>query len=148
MVAGTDGNVGENAVQPDVTVIVAVYNCEAYVGECLESLRSQTRGDFECIVVDDASTDDSVEAVRAQIADDGRFTLIEKAENGGPGAARNEALGCARGRYVMYVDADDRLHVSMIEKLARCLNENRADAAMCGFVDYPHGAPVKKGLFS
>ena len=127
MVAGTDGNVGENAVQPDVTVIVAVYNCEAYVGECLESLRSQTLGGFECIVVDDASTDGSVEAVRAQIAGDGRFTLIERTENGGPGAARNEALGRARGRYVMYVDADDRLVSDALEKLVSRADEQELD---------------------
>lgn len=113
----------ENTGMPDVTVIVASYNCEAYVGECLESLRTQTLGSFECIVVDDASTDGSVAAVRAQIANDARFTLIERAENGGPGATRNEALDRARGRYVMYVDADDRLTADALEKLVA-----RADA--------------------
>ena len=102
---------------PDVTVIVAAFNCEGYVGEFLESLRGQTLESFECIVVDDASTDDTVAAVRAAITGDERFTLIERVENGGPGAARNEALDRACGRFVMYVDADDRLVSDALAKL-------------------------------
>ena len=105
------------ADRPAVTVIVAAYNCEDYVAECLLSLQEQTYGDFECIVVDDCSTDSTVDAVRMCMEGDSRFSLIESATNGGPGAARNKALDRARGEYVMYVDADDRLAHDGLRKL-------------------------------
>ena len=102
---------------PAVTVIVAAYNCEDYIGECLLSLQEQTFADFECIVVDDCSTDDTVDAVRMCMEGDDRFALIALTKNGGPGAARNAALDRARGEYVMYVDADDRLAHDGLRKL-------------------------------
>ena len=78
---GLEDTMSEGTRNPDVTVIVAVYNCEPFVRECLESLKAQTLRDFECIVVDDASTDGSVQAARACIGDDERFQLIELAEH-------------------------------------------------------------------
>ena len=113
----------ESAELPDVTVLVAAYNCEAYVAECLESLRAQTLSNFQCIVVDDASTDGTVSAAREAIGADARFSLYEMGENAGPGATRNKALEHACGRYVMYVDADDRLVADALAKLV-----TRADA--------------------
>ena len=118
-----DGIIGETASLPDVTIIVAAYNCEAYIADCLESLRAQTLATFECIVVDDASTDATVLAARREVDGDARFSLCKRDENGGPGAARNMALDRARGRYVLYVDADDRLVSDALEKLVA-----RADA--------------------
>ena len=102
---------------PAVTIMVACYNCESFINECLDSLKAQTYGDFEAIVVDDCSTDGSVEAVRAAIAADDRFSLVQLAENSGPGAARNAAIERSRGEYIMYVDADDRLAIDALEKL-------------------------------
>ena len=100
-----------------VTIIVAAYDCEDYIGECLESLKGQTWEDFEVIVVDDASTDATAAAARTCVADDARFSVLERAVNGGPGAARNAALDRARGEYVMYVDADDMLESDGLRKL-------------------------------
>lgn len=104
---------------PAVTVVVAAYNCERYVRECLQSLREQTFGDFEAIVVDDASTDSTVHVVRAFLDETGdtRFTLVLSERNAGPGAARNKALDRAAGEYVMYVDSDDRLARNALEML-------------------------------
>lgn len=112
---------------PAITVIVASYNCESYVGECLESVRAQTLRDFECIVVDDASTDATVGAARAAIAGDARFQVIQRTENGGPGAARNVALDCARGTYVMYVDSDDCLVPQALERIVGRMREQQLD---------------------
>lgn len=130
-----------------ISVIVPVYNVAAYLGECIDSILAQTYRELEIILVDDGSTDGSGEICDEYAARDARIRVIHQ-PNGGVSCARNAGLAACTGELIGFVDADDRLHVSMIEKLARCLNENRADAAMCGFVDYPHGAPVKKGLFS
>ena len=102
---------------PAVTVMVACYNCADYVGECLESLKAQTFGDFEVIVVDDCSSDKSLEVVRACAAGDDRFEVVQLFENRGPGGARNVAIDRAKGEYVMYVDADDRLAANALERL-------------------------------
>ena len=112
---------------PAVTVMVAAYNCEEFVAECLDSLKSQTYGDFEAIVVDDASTDGTVRAVRDCVGADQRFRVVECASNGGPGAARNRALELARGEFVMYVDADDLLVSDALEKLVGRARYQRLD---------------------
>ncbi|MFW2851522.1 glycosyltransferase family 2 protein [Sphingomonas sp. TX0543] len=90
---------------PTVSVIMAAYNGAALIGETLESLAAQTLGDFEAIVVDDCSTDDTLAMLRAW--PDARVRVIALAENGGPVRARNRAFAEARGRYVAALDQDD-----------------------------------------
>ena len=100
-----------------ITVIVPVYNCESYVAECLDSLKSQTMRDFEVLVVDDGSTDGSLDAARACIGDDGRFVLLPQKENRGLSAARNCGMDHARGDYLVFLDGDDRLAPDALQKL-------------------------------
>ncbi|MFT3975909.1 MAG: glycosyltransferase family A protein [Sphingomonas bacterium] len=90
---------------PAVSVIMAAYNGAALIGETLESLAAQTMGDFEAIVVDDRSTDDTLAVLRAW--PDRRVRVIALEENGGPVRARNRAFAEARGRYVAGLDQDD-----------------------------------------
>jgi hypothetical protein len=113
----------DEVADPMVTVIVAAYNCKDYIGECITSLRAQTLESFECIIIDDASDDGTIRAAAKAIDGDGRFSAYTMGGNVGPGAARNQALAKARGRYVMYVDADDSLVPRALEKLVA-----RADA--------------------
>ena len=125
---------------PAVTVMVSLYNCEEFIGECIESLKSQSYGVFEAIIVDDASTDGSIERAKKAIGGDGRFTLVCKDANEGPGAARNMALDRARGEYVMYVDADDLLASGALEKLlcrARRQNLDELHFAAQSFFEGP-----------
>ena len=87
-----------------VTTIVPAYNAERYLAEALESLREQTYQDFEVVIVDDGSTDGTVEVANAFL--DERTRLIRK-ENGGCASARNAGLKEARGHYISFLDADD-----------------------------------------
>jgi hypothetical protein len=94
---------------PTVSVIIPVYNRARLVREAVESVRAQTFGDFELIVVDDGSTDETP-AVLAEIAastPDGRLRVRRIAHDGHPGAVRNRAAEQARGRYLAFLDADD-----------------------------------------
>ena len=91
---------------PRVSVLVAAYNGEAFVGEALASLGAQTFRDFEVIVVDDGSTDGTAALVAKLATRDERFRLIRQA-NGGTQAARNAALAGARGAWVALLDQDD-----------------------------------------
>ncbi|MCL1594896.1 MAG: glycosyltransferase, partial [Actinomycetia bacterium] len=94
-------------VAPVLSVIVSCFNEESFVSEALDSILQQSFEQWECIVVDDASTDRSVDRIVETTAGDHRFRLIESAQNRGVSAARNAGMAEARGRYVIFHDADD-----------------------------------------
>ncbi|MCL1799734.1 MAG: glycosyltransferase [Eggerthellaceae bacterium] len=113
---------------PKITVVVPLYNCEPYIGECLESLVRQSLPDFEVICVDDASTDGSLGKARACAGADPRFSFVALEENRGQSAARNAALGLAQGDYIVFLDSDDYLVDDALEKLvARATAQNLDD---------------------
>ena len=89
------------------SLIVPVFNASRYLRECLDSIRSQTYGSWECICVDDASTDGSSEILQQCASDDNRFRVVSLPRNGGVSAARNCGLDCVHGEYIGFVDADD-----------------------------------------
>ena len=94
---------------PAVSVIIPVYNCAAYLPECLDSVIAQTESSWEIICVDDGSTDDSVSVLREyERSLGGKLRIIEQ-ENAGCACARNRAIPLARGSYLMFLDADDFL---------------------------------------
>lgn len=136
-----------NAVNKLLSVIIPVYNVAPYLDDCLASVCAQTYRNIEIIVVDDGSTDGSGAICDAWREKDSRIRVIHQ-PNAGVSAARNAGLDVCTGQLISFVDADDWLDGQMMEKLVACLKENGADAAMCGFVDYPHGAPVEKGVFA
>lgn len=115
------------------SVIVPVYNVEAYLPACMESLLKQDCKDMEILLVDDGSTDGS------GMLCDGYETAYPEAvrvihqENGGLGAARNSGLREARGEYVLFVDSDDWLHPDTLSVLSRQIDEQDADMYIFGF---------------
>lgn len=109
------------------SVIVALYNCEPYIEECLRSLAMQTHRDFETIVVDDYSTDNGLAVARACVEGDERFRFLQMEHNSGQGAARNRALDEARGDVIVLLDADDLLDEHALERIAVRFEEQRLD---------------------
>ena len=125
------------------------FNAASVVAASIRSVVAQGYVDWELIVVDDHSSDDTAPAVQALAAEDGRIRLIRLPENGGPAVARNTAIAAARGRYLAFLDSDD---VWLPSKLARQLEFMRktgaafsygayykidADGRRCGRVDVP-----------
>lgn len=110
---------------PVVSIIVPVYNVEAYIEECLESIINQTYQQLEIIVVDDGSTDKSNELVKTYLSDK-RIRFIEQ-ENKGLSGARNSGLKVATGKYVLFVDSDDYIRVNMLTELVSRIEESKAD---------------------
>lgn len=100
-----------------VSIIVPMYNAERYIGEAIKSVLDQTYPHFELIIVDDASTDRSVEIIRS--FNDDRIQLIQHDKNRGPGAARNTAIEAAQGDWIAILDADDQWLPQRLEKLMR-----------------------------
>jgi CDP-glycerol glycerophosphotransferase len=112
----------ETSPAPRLSVVVPIYNVERYLAECLESVAAQAFGDFECVMVDDGSTDSSAEIARRWAAGDGRFRLVQQA-NQGLGGARNTGVRHARGEYLAFLDSDDlvppdsyRLMIATLER--------------------------------
>lgn len=98
------------------SIIVPVYNVEAHIGRCLDSILGQTVSDFEVICVDDGSTDGSSDILARYTAGDARIRVMSQ-ENAGPSKARNRGLSQARGSYVWFVDADDSIAATALERL-------------------------------
>lgn len=99
---------------PAISVIIPVYNVEAYLRRCLDSLLNQTFQDWEAVCVDDGSTDGSPAILDEYAARDARFRVVHK-PNAGVSAARNDALPLLRGEYTLIMDSDDFLHPQLME---------------------------------
>ena len=93
---------------PAISVVMAAYNGAGLIEDTIASVLAQDFADFELIVVDDASTDDTLDRLRA--IDDPRLIVIASPANGGPVVARNRAFAAARGRYIVGLDQDDLCH--------------------------------------
>lgn len=114
-----------------ISIVVPVYNADAYIKQTMEMVRRQTYTDWELILVDDCSTDRSREVIEAELAarPDERIRLIKKEHNEGAARARNTGVDQAAGRYIAYLDADDVWKADKLEKELEFLK--RRDA---GFV--------------
>ncbi|MGL5384028.1 MAG: glycosyltransferase family 2 protein [Culicoidibacterales bacterium] len=108
--------------QPLVSVIVPVYNCEQYLQRCLDSVLGQTYKKLEVILVDDGSSDKSLAILKENEKLDSRLKVC-KQTNSGPSAARNQGLNICSGKYILFVDADDFIETTMIEKLTAVSDE-------------------------
>lgn len=118
---------------PKISVIIPMYNVENYVGECLDSLLAQTFKDFEVIIVDDCSTDDSrgiVKGYRPKFK--GRLRLVESEKNsGGCAVPRNIGMKYAGGKYLFFLDSDDLIIKTAFEKLYSVAESFDADVVQC-----------------
>lgn len=133
---------------PLVSVVVPMFNERRFVAETIESLKRQTLENFEAIIIDDASTDDSMAVAKAAVADDPRFRLVRHASNAGLSAARNTGLRLARAPLITFLDSDDMLFPDALEirrdRLieAQSQDSGRASAiggAFCGMISSSEG---------
>ncbi|MBR2684403.1 MAG: glycosyltransferase [Atopobiaceae bacterium] len=122
-----------------ISVIIPVYNVEAYLDECLTSLEAQDFTDFEAICVNDGSPDRSRTVLARWEARVPGLRIVDK-ENGGVSSARNVGLDCARGDYVCFLDGDDRLAPQALGIIVRALDESGADVLSYGGTAFPEGA--------
>ena len=116
---------------PAVSVIIPMYNTEAYIRDCLDSLLAQTFTDFEVIIIDDGSTDESARIAASYASSDARFRLIGQ-PNKGPSEARNTGLKIMHGDYVTFIDSDDCVAPNFLETLFFIAQLHQADVACCG----------------
>lgn len=116
-----------------VSIIIPVYNAKEFIGECIESVMSQTYKNIEIIIVDDGSKDGTKEVLSAYIVLDKRIKYIYK-RNEGVSKARNRGIQESRGEYIIFVDADDYVDELLVEKAVDTINEQKSDG--CFFEYY------------
>lgn len=115
-----------------VSIIVPVYNAERYLEECLDSIISQTYKRIEIILINDGSKDNSLCICNNYRKKDPRIKIIDK-KNEGVSCARNDGLNIATGDYITFVDADDYIDETYVEKMVLCADEKGYDIVICGF---------------
>lgn len=120
-----------------VSIIVPVYNVYPYLDKCLDSLVNQTLGDIEIIVVNDGTKDQSQEIIDRYAKKDKRIVALKK-KNGGLSDARNYGLKYAKGEYISFIDSDDYVDVTMIEKMYQKAKSENFDLVECDcYWEYP-----------
>ena len=117
----------------EVSIIVPVYQVENYIRQCIDSILAQTFTDFELILVDDGSKDQSGKICDEYAGMDQRVKVIHK-ENGGLSDARNKGMDQAVGNYFMFIDSDDYISLTMVESLYKSILNENADIAACNFL--------------
>jgi len=114
-----------------LSVIVPVYNVEAYLSRCVDSILAQTYENLEILLVDDGSTDGTSALCDTLAKKDGRIRVLHK-ENGGSSSARNLGIAHARGEYIGFVDSDDYVEPQMYQELYDCIEQCQTDIAQIG----------------
>ena len=118
-----------------ISIIVPIYNVENYLRQCLDSIVSQTYQNFECLLINDGSSDNSADICREYIEKDSRFRYFEK-ENVGVSSARNLGIERSKGQYITFIDSDDWVDSEYLEVLYRALIEEKADIAITTYKQF------------
>ena len=112
-----------------ISIIVPIYNVEKYLRQCLDSIQDQSYQNFECLLINDGSPDNSADICKEYVSKDPRFRYIEK-ENGGVSSARNLGIECSVGAYITFIDSDDWVDSDYLEVLYNALIDENADISV------------------
>lgn len=116
---------------PEVSIITPCYNSAKFLKETIQSVQNQTFKDWEWIITDDKSSDNSVDILKA--IDDSRIIIIEAKKNGGAGHARNLSLEKASGRFITFLDADDFWEPNFLEEMVNFMKRENAELAYSNY---------------
>lgn len=116
----------------ELSIIIPIYNAEKVLKRCIDSVLKQTFGNFELILVNDGSTDLSLDICNKYKNFDKRIKVIHT-DNRGASAARNIGLEAAEGTYIQFIDADDYIAENMCERMVKALKSSNADMCLCGY---------------
>ena len=138
--SGEDPSAGQpvgdnNDRRPLFSIVMPAYKAERYIGDSIASIQAQTLGDWELVVVDDASPDGTAAVVRQFAENDSRIRLVSHEENKGAAQARNTGIDAARGLYIWLPDSDDTYDCDLLERCARALAENPAAITLFGVAE-------------
>ena len=118
-----------------ISIIVPIYNVENYLRHCLESIQNQTYQNFECLLINDGSPDNSADICREYVSKDSRFRYFEK-ENGGVSSARNLGIEHSKGEYITFIDSDDWVESDYLDVLYKVLKDEAADISVSTYKQF------------
>jgi poly(ribitol-phosphate) beta-N-acetylglucosaminyltransferase len=137
--------------QPTVSVIVPVYNVEPYLRECFDSIFGQTMAasEYEVLAVNDGSTDGSLKVLEGLARSRSNLRVFTIPNSGSAGKPRNVGLDHARGRYVFFVDADDLIAPTTLERMSSVADETGSDVILCRMENLGEGSrPIPRSMFT
>lgn len=112
--------------KPKISIVVPIFNAEAYLNRCLDSILKQSYTEYEVLLIDDGSTDSSAEICKTYIESDKRFVYFFQ-ENAGPDMARKSGTEKSKGEFIVYIDSDDYIHEDMLEIMLSVALETETD---------------------
>ena len=127
------------------SVIIPVYNGEKYIARCIDCLLEQGFQDYELILIDDGSTDDSLKILREYQAAHPKIVLTHQ-NNAGPSAARNSGLALAQGEYILFVDIDDVVTSDYFQRISDEIEKNRCDIVIFGMRSSENKTTPSEGI--
>ena len=119
--------------RPELSIIIPAYNCTDDIPRMIDSIKAQDYSDYELIIVDDHSTDDTAKVISRLSRSDRHIVAINQPTNGGASVARNTGISRAKGKYLMFLDADDTLKKGALAKFISAIKSNQAQLAVSGF---------------
>lgn len=130
-----------------VSIITPLYNAEAYITHTIKSIQSQTYPHWEHIIVNDCSTDTSLQIVEELAKKDPRIKVVTLSRNSGAAQSRNKATELAQGAYIAFLDSDDLWHPEKLEKQLRFMQENKVVVSYTSYVHIDEaGAPIGRRI--
>lgn len=122
-------------MQPLISIITPNYNCGRFIAQTIESVRAQTYTNWEMLIVDDCSTDDSYQIALEYAQKDPRIKVFQNEKNSGAAISRNKAIELSQGEYLAFLDSDDLWLPEKLEKQLQFMQENDCDFS---FTEYEH----------
>ena len=116
-----------------ISVIIPTYNSEKYITETIESIQAQTHTNWELLITDDCSTDQSIDIIKSHQKNDNRIRLFLLDKNQGAGVARNNSIKEANGRYIAFCDSDDLWKQDKLAKQIKFMKENQVFFTYCSY---------------
>ena len=116
-----------------VSIITPVFNCEKYIAETIKSVQDQSYKEWELILIDDCSTDNSPDIIKSIARNDSRIVYLKQPINGGAAVARNAGLNFAKGQYIAYLDSDDLWKPEKLEKQVAFMTNNKFSFCCCNY---------------
>lgn len=127
-----------------ISVVIPIFNVEKWLTDCLESIVNQSFNNLELILVNDGSTDNSGEICKIYSQKDNRIKILHK-QNGGLSSARNAGIDAATGKYIVFIDPDDRISEDYFIKLFSIAEEHNCDAVVSGYTTVPNNNNIIPG---
>lgn len=118
-----------------ISIIIPVYNCEKYLNKCLSSVKNQTYKNYEIIIINDGSTDNSLNIIKNFVKENSKCKYINQ-KNKGLSDARNNGMNISTGEYIFFLDSDDEIPNDAIENLLHCAIKNQSDIVIGNMINY------------